>query len=264
MRGANMQDNPTLILDCRYGARKSALVASLLGLLSDELREEFISKFNKIGIDGVSIGASKKRMDGIECCEFEVLSDGEVETFSSNHAHGHEHHSRSLADVSYIIETLTIDGKASNDAIGVYGVLADGEAEAHGAFPDSVHFHEVGNNFAIASIVAFCMLVNEIGPDRIVATPITTGFGFVNCAHGRIAIPAPATANILRGLPNEVGNIEGELTTPTGAALVSYFASEFIDGDDVDKRLEQAKRAVQGYGVDNKRFGSIRSILEMR
>lgn len=253
----------TLLIDCANGARKSALVGSLLGLLDSKLAERFVAEFNNIGFEDVTANFSVEKVDGVDCVHFEVLDDGGAETLSSPHEEGHAHHSRSLSDVSYIIDGLEMDGKAAADAIGIYQALAEAEATAHDTFPGSVHFHEVGNNFAIASIVAFCMLMDSLGPKRVLATPITTGFGFVNCAHGRIAVPAPATANVLNGLPTEVGSIEGELATPTGAAMVSYFASEFVDAAEVDNQFEGASELAIGNGIDNKKFGSIRVIAQM-
>lgn len=253
----------TLLIDCTNGARKGALAGSLLGLLDTDLSDRFVAEFNNIGFEDVTAAFSTEKADGIECARFQVLDDGVAETFSSYHEEGHAHHSRSLSDVSYIIDELEIDGKAATDAIGIYQLLAEAEAAAHDTFPGSVHFHEVGNDFAIASIVAFCMLMNRIRPKRVLATPVTTGFGFVNCAHGRIAIPAPATANVLNGLPTKVGNVEGELATPTGAAIIAYFASEFIDVAEATKLLENAGALAVGSGIDNKRFEAISTIAQM-
>lgn len=253
----------TLLLDCRNGVRKGALVESLLGLLDETLSSEFVSEFNKIGLEETQAAFSKEKVDGSACTKFEILDNGNVEKFSSVHSDGQSHNSRSLSDVSYIIDTLEIDGKVANDAIGVYEILAQAEATAHETFPGSVHFHEVGNDFAIGSIVAFCMLMNRIKPKHIIATPITTGFGFVDCAHGHIAIPTPATANILEGLPTNVGNVEGELTTPTGAAMVSYFTKKFTNEKNIASFFDANHKYAIGNGIDNKKLGPIRSIVQI-
>ncbi len=128
-----------------------------------------------------------------------------------------------------IVASSGAPSSVAADAMGVYGVLAEAEAKAHGADVAHVHFHEVGNDFAIGNVVAFCMLVDALAPGRVEATPIATGFGFVDCAHGRLPIPAPATANILEGMPHFAGGVEGELCTPTGAALVRHFAEAFVE-----------------------------------
>lgn len=274
----------TLLFDCGNGARKSALVGSLIDLLDEDALEDFLQRFSRLGLVGISAKVSTRRYrdhgDDHDCVDFTVLKNGrtEAEVFRAAHdpkhaeaeheSHGsndttsahHEH--RSLSDVSYIIDTLTLDGKAAEDAIGIYEVLARAEAQAHDASPESVHFHEVGNDFAIAHVVAFSMLVNILLPRRIISTDVTTGFGFVNCAHGRVAIPAPATANILYGIPTKVGDVEGELTTPTGAAMISYFAHEFISPDEQKFFMDQKGRLSIGYGLDNDRFGTIRAIAQ--
>lgn len=257
-----------LILDCSNGARKSALAASLLGMLDDNASETFVNSFNKAGFSDATLSTSKKKIDGIECSTISISVDGKTESDASsqnaNQNSDSGHHGRSLSDVSYIIDELEIDGKAAEDAIGIYKILADAEASAHNSFPGSVHFHEVGNDYAIASIVAFCMLVDLIGPKKILATPITTGFGFVDCAHGRIPIPAPATSNIINELPTNVGDVEGELATPTGAAMISYFANDFIDSNDIDRQLGQDCMIAVGNGLDIKRFGPITAIAKMQ
>lgn len=195
----------TLRLDCTQGARKDALVAALFGMLTPEAQTAFAERFARVGLDGATVD--------------DVLSPEPPQT------HHHDHHS--LDEVRARICALGLSDVARSGALGVYEVLAAAEAKAHGVPVEQVHFHEVGNARAIASIVAFSMLVDELAPESIVATPITTGFGFVDCAHGRLPIPAPATANILEGLPTRRGDVEGELTTPTGAALVRHFAHRF-------------------------------------
>ncbi len=164
------------------------------------------------------------------------------------HHHEHEHHS--VEEVLSAVASLGLSESVEASVRGVYGLLANAEAAAHGVLVDEVHFHEVGNKFAIAYIVAFCMLIDELAPARIVTTPITTGFGWVDCAHGRLAIPAPATANVLEGLPTRKGDIEGELTTPTGAALVRYFAESYEDARRRDESAQDRVRAgVHAHGA---------------
>lgn len=204
-----------LVLDCSRGARKGQLVDMLLEMLDEEGRVAFVRRFGSVGLRGVSA-----ELDG----------EGRLVVTDGGHAEGeggHAHEHRSLADVREIVESLAIGEDVARDVMGVYGILAEAEAAAHELPVSEVHFHEVGNNFAIASIVAFCMLVHELAPKRITATPIATGFGYVDCAHGRLPVPAPATANILEGMPFHAGDVEGELCTPTGAALVRHFADGF-------------------------------------
>jgi len=126
-----------------------------------------------------------------------------------------------------VIGGLAVSEKVKRNAAQIYALLADAEAEAHGKPVDQVHFHEVGNMDAVADIVGVCMLMEMLAPDRIAVSPIRTGHGFVRCAHGVLPVPAPATANLLRGMPIYAGEIKGEMCTPTGAALLKHFAMEF-------------------------------------
>ena len=132
-----------------------------------------------------------------------------------------------MSDIADIINGLSISDKVKADALAVYGLIAEAESKAHGKPITDIHFHEVGTMDAVADIVGVCVLIEQINPDRIVVSPIATGFGQVRCAHGILPVPAPATASIIEGIPTYSGNVEGELLTPTGAALLKHFADSF-------------------------------------
>lgn len=133
------------------------------------------------------------------------------------------------------------------DACAVYRIIADAESEVHGKDVYEIHFHEVGNMDAVADVVGVCMLINELKPDRILASPVHVGSGSVKCAHGTLPVPAPATALILEGVPIYSGSIQGELCTPTGAALLKYFAGDFCAMPPI--RVEKI-----GYGIGTRDF----------
>lgn len=144
------------------------------------------------------------------------------------HTHEHEHHHHSsLADVESIIDSLNVSDRVKSDAKAVYAVLAEAESVVHGTTVKEIHFHEVGNMDAIADIVCVCMLVEKLAPDQIIASSVNTGTGKVKCAHGILPIPAPATSYLLHGIPIYNTGVNGELCTPTGAALIKYFAGSF-------------------------------------
>ena len=167
---------------------------------------------------------------------------------SHDNDHHHEHHEHSsFEDITRIIGGLDLPEKVKTDAIAVYRLLAEAEAHAHGSPVEHVHFHEVGTLDAIADIVGVCLLIYLLGPDRIMASPIHVGTGNVRCSHGILPVPAPATAHILRGVPIYSGNIRGELCTPTGAALLKYFVSEF-------SALPPMTVESIGYGMGKKDF----------
>ena len=122
---------------------------------------------------------------------------------------------------------LALPESVKADVLSVYQKIAEAESKVHGKPVAEVHFHEVGAMDAVADIAAVCLLMHEIAPDEVVVSPIRVGSGQVRCAHGILPVPAPATELILRGCPIYAGNIQGELCTPTGAALLTRFADRF-------------------------------------
>ena len=140
--------------------------------------------------------------------------------------HHHEHHG--LLDIEHlVIEHLNIPQKVKEDVTAVYKIIAEAESKVHGVPVNEIHFHEVGSLDAVADITAVCFLINELKPEYITASPIHVGNGQVRCAHGILPVPAPATALILKGIPTYSGDVMGELCTPTGAALLKHFVSDF-------------------------------------
>lgn len=247
-----------LYFECNTGAAGDMLMGALLELHPD--REDFLNRLNKAGIPGVKVLAEPSEKCGIKGTHIRVKINGTEEAVhvhthehthdhahshehfhdhnhesehnhihehTHNHDHEHEHRHTSLHDAQSIIAGLNISENAKKNASEVYRIIAEAESHAHGRPVDMIHFHEVGEMDAVADIVGVCMLIDELKPDAIVSSPICTGFGSVRCAHGILPVPAPATAHILRGIPIYGGQIEGELCTPTGAALLRYFASEF-------------------------------------
>lgn len=144
-----------------------------------------------------------------------------------DHHHGHHHVHRSLADIRAIVDHLDIPEAVCSDIMKVYQLIAEAESHAHGRPVEEVHFHEVGAMDAVADITAFCLLLHELAPEQVIASPVNVGFGEVQCAHGILPVPAPATAWILRGIPIYAGQIRGEMCTPTGAALLKCFAQSY-------------------------------------
>ncbi len=167
---------------------------------------------------------------------------------STNQLTNHRHEHRSLSDIIAIIDDLPLVDRAADDARAVYSLLAEAEGRAHGRSVDLVHFHEVGAIDAVADIVACCYLMARIAPEKIVASPVHVGFGSVRCAHGVMPVPAPATACLLEGVPAySDGTIRGELCTPTGAALLRHFVSEFGP-------MPLMRVAATGHGAGRKDF----------
>ena len=124
-------------------------------------------------------------------------------------------------------EVMDLPEEVKTTARGVYDAIARAEAKAHGCPVGEVHYHEVGALDAVADVVGACYALWLLSPDRIVASPVHVGSGTVRCAHGVMPVPAPATANLLTGVPAYGGEVQGELCTPTGAALLVTFAQSF-------------------------------------
>ena len=174
-----------------------------------------------------------------------------------NHEHGHHHHvHRNLGHIEAIVSNLELPETVRENIMKVYKVIAQAESHAHNRPVEEVHFHEVGSMDAVADITAFCLLINELAPDKILASPVRIGFGEVKCAHGILPVPAPATAWILQDIPVYAGNIRGELCTPTGAALLKCFAEDFC-------RLPQMKVQKIGLGCGKKDFPQANCVRAM-
>ena len=232
----------TLYLDCAMGAAGDMLAAALYEIYPDQAG--FLADLKAAGIPGLEAGMEKDARGGIAGHRFHVRIGGEEEEAARPlHAHQHEHEHRhehehdhghehghahsSLGDIRSLIAGLRLSEQVKADVSAVYGLIAQAESAVHGEPVDRVHFHEVGALDAVADVAAVALLIRGLAPDRILASPVHVGSGRVRCAHGVLSVPAPATAWLLRGLPIYGGQIEGELCTPTGAALLRHFVSEF-------------------------------------
>ena len=163
-----------------------------------------------------------------------------------DHSHHHHHHS-TMAGIASIIEGLEIPAPVKEDMKAAYALIAEAEAHAHGMPVDQIHFHEVGTMDAVADIAGVCLLFHELGADQIIASPVHVGSGHVHCAHGILPVPAPATAHILQGIPVYSTQVQGELCTPTGAALLKHFVKEF-------REMPVMTTSKIGYGMGKKDF----------
>ena len=246
-----------LYLDCGMGAAGDMLAAALLELVPD--KDGFLEKMNRLGLPGVTVSAEKAVKCGITGTHFrvEVLGTEEDEHLHDHaHAHPHDHSHSGMEEIEHIIGHLPIPTMVKLDVLAVYRLIAEAESQAHGVPVTQIHFHEVGTLDAVADITAVCLLMHELDPDRIVASPVHVGSGSVRCAHGILPVPAPATAYLLRGIPTYGGSVPGELCTPTGAALLKHFVTEF-GGQPV------MRTQVIGYGMGKKDFDRANCIRAM-
>ena len=169
-----------------------------------------------------------------------------------DHAHHHEHDAHhhthhGMAEIRSLIAGLAVSETVKEKALAVYQSIAAAESKVHGAEVDQIHFHEVGSMDAVADVTAVCLLMELLAPEQVIVSPIHVGSGTVLCAHGRLPVPAPATALILEGMPIYGGNVQGELCTPTGAALLKTFADSFGP-------MPPMTVAKTGYGMGTKDF----------
>lgn len=222
----------TLYIECRMGAAGDMLMSALYELLNEEQKEDFLKCMNGLGLPGVKITSRRRSTCGISGTHMEVTVYGEEE-HEGGHNHGHEHgglhHHADLRHISELIDGLDLPEEVCDNARQIYDAIADAEAKAHGCPVEQVHFHEVGALDAVADVTGVCYAIYLLEPERIVVSPVHVGSGTVHCAHGIMPVPAPATANLLSDVPMYGGSIQGELCTPTGAALLVHFADSFGD-----------------------------------
>jgi pyridinium-3,5-bisthiocarboxylic acid mononucleotide nickel chelatase len=161
--------------------------------------------------------------------------------------HAHHHHHRNLQDIVRLIEGSDLNQAVKAKAISLFTLLAQAEGKVHGIAPEEVHFHEVGAVDSIVDIVGVCVCMDMLKPDRVVFSPLNTGSGRVKCAHGLMPVPAPATAELLTGVPSYSDGTMSELTTPTGALIAKVFADAY--GPMPEMVIEKS-----GYGLGFKDF----------
>lgn len=283
----------TLYLDCGMGAAGDMLTAALLELLPDP--DGFVKELNELGLPGVCVKKETAVKCGITGTHVSVTVHGEEEEsldFEEGHGHSHEehehhhdhdheehehhhdhshsdydyhhdhshgghHHHSSLHDIEHIVrDHLYLSKKVQDHILAVYNLIAEAESHAHGRPVNEIHFHEVGTMDAIADVAAVCILMDRLAPEEVVVSPVHVGSGKVRCAHGILPVPAPATAHILRDVPIYGGRIQGELCTPTGAALLKHFATRFGD-------MPIMKTQAIGYGMGKKDFEAANCVRAM-
>ena len=231
----------TLYIDCAMGCAGDMLTAALLELHPD--RDGFIARMNDALGGKAVLSAKPDRKCGVMGTHVTVLINGDEE----GEPERHHHHHTSVAEITEFIDTVPLADEVKDNAKAVYTHIAEAESRVHGHPIENIHFHEVGSLDALADVLSVCELMHELAPDKVLASPVNVGSGFVKCAHGVLPVPAPATELILRGVPIYSGQIKSELCTPTGAALLKHFAEAFVPMPVL--RVERA-----GYGTGKKDF----------
>ncbi len=253
----------TLYLECFSGISGDMTVASLLDLGVDQ--NKLFQAIKSLKIDGYEIKVSKTEKNGVTACDFDVVLEsdqhdhghtheeghhhlpGEEHTHArlSVHDHGHfheeehsnieqqehvhHHEHRNLQDIEKIIDRSEITARAKELSKKMFSIVAKAEAKVHGKPVEEVHFHEVGAVDSIIDIVSAAVCIDLLNIDQVYCSPLSEGNGFVRCQHGLLPVPVPATAEILReySIPISASSVQGEMVTPTGAAIVAALTESF-------------------------------------
>ena len=210
-----------------------------LGALTEIVGDEnyLINELKKLNIGGYKIEISKKVKNGITGTYVDVILENEQHEHhhSKQHEHDeqhnneHHHEHRNLYDVEQIIDNSSIDEKSKELAKKIFMRVAKAESKVHNKPLEEVHFHEVGAIDSIVDIVGTAILINKINPDKIISSIVNDGYGFIECAHGTMSVPVPATSEIFASSNVKFRqiDIDTELITPTGAAIIAELSTEF-------------------------------------
>ena len=198
--------------DCFSGASGNMILGALLdaGLALEDLQAEL----NKLHVSGFQLQVTRVKRQGIAATHVEVLTE-------ETHTHRHLHH------ISEILTKSALDQPVKDASRRIFTRLAEAEAKVHDTTIERIHFHEVGALDAIVDVVGAVAGLRKLGVTKIYVSPFAQGTGFTICDHGKIPIPAPATVELLKGKPVRYTDIEAELVTPTGAAILSTLGEHF-------------------------------------
>ena len=230
-----------LYFDCFAGASGNMILAGLAGLgVNRDLLEQEI---RKLDISDFSLEFSEVDRSGIHALHAEVKVP-------------HEHVHRHLTDIEKIIRGSRLSDTVKERAMRIFRRLAEAEAKIHGIDVEAVHFHEVGAMDAIVDVVGACVGFEVLGVEKFACSKIHVGSGFAEMAHGKFPVPPPAVAELLQGIPIYSRDIEGELITPTGAAIISTLCSSY--GEIPEMAVEGI-----GYGAGSRNYERFPNVLRM-
>ncbi|MCH4380846.1 nickel pincer cofactor biosynthesis protein LarC [Staphylococcus haemolyticus] len=221
-----------LYLDCHAGIAGDMLLSALVDLGADPKVIE--SELKQLPIDNFALHFQKKVKQGINAMTLNI------------DFHEHHHH-RKASDIFKLIDDSQLSERVKQRSKAIFNTIAHAEAKIHGMTIEDVHFHEVGAMDSIIDIIGGCIALEQLGIDTLYCSPIPTGNGKINIAHGIYPIPAPATAEILKNIPLAEFDVQSELTTPTGAAFAKSLVTQF--GPFPSATMQEI-----GYGAGNKDF----------
>ena len=271
-----------LYFEMYSGIAGDMTIAALLDLGAS--KDKLIEGINSLGLSGFNLVFDRTKKNGIDAYNFDVIlkgcghhhdhdhdhdhdhshsndhthnhKDGHDHHHNHSHDHSHDHVHRNLEAIEKIINSTDLNDNIKKISLGIFDIIGDSEAKAHGIAKSEVHFHEVGAIDSIIDIVGTCILLDDLGVENIYFSDLFEGHGYQMCAHGPMPIPVPAVANILADSDislNFIGE-EGEHITPTGAAIVKYFYK---------KAPANFKIKKIGLGAGNKDFEKTTNILRV-
>ncbi|MFR5190334.1 MAG: nickel pincer cofactor biosynthesis protein LarC [Clostridia bacterium] len=243
-----------LYFDCASGISGNMTLGALLEIAGN--KEYLLEQLATLKIEGYKIEITKKIKNGITGTYVDVIL--EKENLQSHHIQEHHYHMhRNLKDIYTIIENSQIETKSKELAKRIFLRVAKAESKVHNKPIEEVHFHEVGAIDSIIDIVGTAILINQIHPDKIISSVVNDGYGFIECAHGKMSVPVPATSEIFAssGVKFRQIQIDTELVTPTGAAIIAEPATQFT-------WLPTMKVEKIGWGVGSKEL-NIPNVLKI-
>lgn len=282
-RGTTM--SKTLYLECYSGISGDMTVAALLDLGAD--REVLKESLKSLPVGGFRTEITRVKKSGLDACDFSVILEqdnhdydmeylhGSEKSYAGHHEHSHEvnhehhhghthshehpHEHRGMKEITEIIQKSEMTVRAKKMAMRVFGILAQAESKAHGVPVEEVHFHEVGAVDSIVDIAAIAICMDNLDISNVIVPVLYEGTGFIRCQHGQIPVPVPAVTHIAEThkLKLKITDIQGELVTPTGAAVVAAFRTS-------DRLPEDFTMLKTGIGAGKRQYrcpGILRAML---
>ncbi len=238
-----------LYYDCFAGISGDMNLGAMLDLGVDQ--KYLVKELGKLPIDSYKIKVGKDKRGGITGTKVDVIVTPQKKTSSR-----HSLSERTFRDITKIIKQSDLSTNVKKISIDIFTCLARAEGKIHGHKVDEVHFHEVGAIDSIVDIVGAAICLDYLKVDRVISSPIQVGSGIIHCSHGTLPVPAPATAEILMGIPMKTGLVPFEATTPTGAAIIAATATSFTDRIDfITKKI--------GYGLGSKDSPVVPNVLRL-
>ena len=261
----------TLYLECYSGISGDMTVAALLDLGAD--REVLKESLKSLPVGGFRTEITRVKKSGLDACDFSVILEqdnhdhdmeylhGSEKSYTGHHEHSHEvnHEHRGMKEITEIIQKSEMTVRAKKMAMRVFGILAQAESKAHGVPVEEVHFHEVGAVDSIVDIAAIAICMDNLDISNVIVPVLYEGTGFIRCQHGQIPVPVPAVTHIAEThkLKLKITDIQGELVTPTGAAVVAAFRTS-------DRLPEDFTMLKTGIGAGKRQYrcpGILRAML---